>query len=286
LRTRAAKPSYRENPDEVSRTNRRRTTSDLPMPLDAMQVRVPEPAPVPAPARRSSRRSSMASTMSSAPTEAVEEVPPVPAITTTTNGMQPPAIPAVALGTAPPKKTRAPPKLKATTIPASAPASPVAVFKKQPPPPQYRQSAAQPAGAQSPTPGSAAPLSDAMSPNSEMDALTKGLKKVTLKLGTREEHDRKMKEKLDSDRRARALKGAETRRINKAARDAELSKSKLTPAQRAKLGPEAARVAEASNSRSAPAQQPQPQPVPDTTRTAELWRRHRHLYLWLRTRCL
>jgi histone deacetylase HOS3 len=269
LRTRAAKPSYRENPDEVSRTNRRRTTSDLPMPLDTVQVRVPEPAPAPAPtqARRSSRRSSMASTMSSAPTEAVEDVPPVPAITTTTNGMQPPAIPAVALGNVPPKKTRAPPKLKATTIPASAPASPVAVFKKQPPP-QQRQTAPQPAGAQSPTPSSAAPMADAMSPNSEMDALTRGLKKVTLKLGTREEHDRKMKEKLDSERRTRALKGAETRRINKAARDAELSKSKLTPAQRAKLGPGTASVTEASKSKLVPAQRAEP--APDAARVPEI----------------
>jgi histone deacetylase HOS3 len=269
LRTRAAKPSYRENPDDVSRTNRRRTTSDLPMPLDAAHVAVPAgaPAPAPAPARRSSRRSSMASTMSSAPTEAAEDVPPVPAITTTTNGMQPPAMPAITLGNPPPKKTRAPPKLKATAIPASAPVSPVAAFKRQPPP-QQRQAAPQPGGPQSPTPSSAAPLPDAMSPNSEMDALTKGLKKVTLKLGTREEHDRKMKEKLDSDRRARALKGAETRRINKAARDAELSKSRLTPAQRAKLGPDGAGVAEASKSKLAPAQKVKP--VPDTSRDAEI----------------
>jgi histone deacetylase HOS3 len=63
------------------------------------------------------------------------------------------------------------------------------------------------------------------------------LKKVTLKLGSREEHDRKMKERLDSERRARALKGAETRRINKAARDAKVAESKVTPAQRAKVGP-------------------------------------------------
>lgn len=268
LRTRAAKPSYRENPDDTSRTNRRRTTSDLPMPLDAVDVAVlaPAPAPAPAAARRSSRRSSMASTMSSAPTESVEDVPPVPAIATTTNGMQPPAIPAVALANPPPKKTRAPPKLKATVIPASAPASPVAAFKKQPPPPQ-RQAAPQPAGAQSPTPSSAASLNVAMSPNSEMDALTKGLKKVTLKLGTREEHDRKMKEKLDSERRARALKGAETRRINKAARDAELNKSKLTPAQRAKLGPDAANVPETSKSKLAPAQKSKI--VPDNASVAE-----------------
>ena len=261
LRTRAAKPSYRENPDEVSRTNRRRTTSDLPMPLDAVHVAVPAAAPAPAPARRSSRRSSMASTMSSAPTEAAEDVPPVPAITTTANGMQPPPMPAVALSNPQPKKVRAPPKLKATAIPASAPVSPVAAFKRQPPP-QPRQAVPLPGGPHSPTPSSAAPLPDAMSPNSEMDALTKGLKKVTLKLGTREEHDKKMKEKLDSERRARALKGAETRRINKAARDAELSKSRLTPAQRAKLGPDGAVVAETSKSKLAPAQKAKA--VPDT----------------------
>jgi histone deacetylase HOS3 len=101
-----------------------------------------------------------------------------------------------------------------------------------------------------------------------MDALTKGLKKVTLKLGTREEPDRKMKEKLDSERRARALKGAETRRINKAARDAELNKSKLTPAQRAKLGPDAASVPESNKSKLVPAQKTKI--VPDAARTAEV----------------
>lgn len=231
LRTRN-KPSYRENVDDTSRADRRRTIGDLPL--------AAEPAPVAAPtgARRSSRRSSMASTMSSGPAEAADDVPPVPPIMTTTNGMQPPPVPAAVTFDAPVKKTRAPPKLKSTTIPASAPVSPVASFKRQPAP-QHRQAAAPAASAQSPTARSAAPLPNAMSPGSEMDALTRGLKKVTLKLGTREDHDRKMKEKLDADRRARALKGAETRRINKAAREAELSKSRLTPAQKGKLGPNA-----------------------------------------------
>lgn len=231
LRTRN-KPSYRESVDDTSRADRRRTIGDLPL--------AAEPAPVAAPtgARRSSRRSSMASTMSSGPAEAADDVPPVPPIMTTTNGMQPPPIPAVATSEMPVKKSRAPPKLKSTTIPASAPVSPVASFKRQPVP-QHRQAAAPTASAQSPTARSAAPLPNAMSPGSEMDALTRGLKKVTLKLGTREEHDRKLKEKLDADRRARALKGAETRRINKAAREAELRKSRLTPAQKGKLGPNA-----------------------------------------------
>jgi histone deacetylase HOS3 len=247
LRTRGAKPSYRENPDDVSRADRRRTTSDLPMPLDAAPVAVPAPVPAPAQARRSSRRSSMASTMGSTSTDAADDIPPVPAITTTTNGMHPPPMPAAAFGNMQMKKTRAPPKPKTTVIPASAPVSPVAAFKRQPPP-QYRQAAPQPqpGTAQSPTPSSAVLRPDAMSPgSSDIDALTRGLKKVTLKLGSREEHDRKMKEKLDSERRARALKGAETRRINKAARDAEMSTAKLTPAMRAKLGPDAARTTEA-----------------------------------------
>lgn len=248
LRTRA-KPNYRENPD----ADRRRTIGDLPSSGD------PAPVAAPAPARRSSRRSSMASNMGLAVGEDVDDIPPVPAIITTTNGMQPPAIAPAAPSNMQVKKTRAPPRPK-STIPASAPVSPVAAFKRQPPP-QYRQAGPQPAAAQSPTPSSATHLPDAMSPNSEMDALTRGLKKVTLKLGTREEHDRKIKEKLDSERRARALKGAETRRINKAARDAELNKSKLTPAQRAKLGPDAARATASTVVPASSATMPQVLPV-------------------------
>jgi histone deacetylase HOS3 len=236
LRTRA-KPSYRENSDEVSRTDRRRTIADLPLSVDPVSVAAPPQA------RRSSRRSSMASAMSSAATEATDDIPPVPPIITTTNSMQPPPVMVTAPVNMQVKKTRAPPKPKTAAIPASAPVSPVAAFKRQPLP-QYRQAAPQFSAARSPTPSSAALPSAAMSPGSEMDALTSGLKKVTLKLGTREEHERKMKEKLDSERRARALKGAETRRINKAAKDAELAKSRITPAQRAKLGPEASKVVE------------------------------------------
>lgn len=231
LRTRA-KPNYRENPDEISRADRRRTIGDLPSSSE------PVPAPAPVAAKRSSRRSSMASTLSSGLTETADDIPPVPPITTTTNGMQPPPVPANAVGDVQVKKTRAPPKLKKPTVPASAPVSPVASFKRQPPPLSSR-AAPQPIEAQSPTASSASTGLDAMSPNSGMDALTTGLKKVTLKVGTREDHDKKVKERLDSERRARALKGAETRRVNKAARDAKLAEPKATPAQRARLGPEA-----------------------------------------------
>lgn len=53
-----------------------------------------------------------------------------------------------------------------------------------------------------------------------VDALTTGIKKITLKVGSREEHERKQKEKEAAERRARALKGAETRRVNAAAKKA------------------------------------------------------------------
>lgn len=226
LRTRA-KPSYRENPDEISRADRRRTIGDLPPSTEPAQ------SAAPAPARRSSRRSSLAITLNSDPMEAAD-IPPVPPVVASAHTMQPPPVPVNVPGGLPVKKARAPPKLKKPTAPASAPVSPLATSKRQPAPP-FRQAAPQPTEAQSPTTN---PTDSAMSPNSAMDALTNGLKKVTLKLGTREEHDRKMKERLDSERRARALKGAETRRINKAAKDAKLAESKVTPAQKAKVGPE------------------------------------------------
>jgi histone deacetylase HOS3 len=226
LRTRA-KPSYRENPDEIARADRRRTIADLPLSTE------PAPSAAPAPARRSSRRSSLAVTTNSDHMEAASEIPPVPPIVTSTYAMQPPPVPANAPGGLPVKKVRAPLKSARSTVPASAPVSPLATSKRQPAPP-FRQAAPRSTEAQSPTTNS---VGSAMSPNSAMDALTNGLKKVTLKLGTREDHDRKMKEKLDGERRARALKGAETRRINKAAKDAKLAESKVTPAQKAKVGP-------------------------------------------------
>lgn len=235
LRTRA-KASYRENPDEISRADRRRTIADLPLSTE------PVPSAAPAPARRSSRRSSLASTLSSGPTEASDDIPPVPPITAAANGMLPPPVPSNGPGEVQVKKTRAPPKLKKPVVPASAPVSPVASFKRQPP--LSNQATRQPNEAQSPTTNAAATSLHAMSPNSGMDALTQGLKKVTLKVGSREDHDRKMKERLDSERRARALKGAETRRVNKAAREAKLAEPKITPAQRARIGPETGKVEE------------------------------------------
>ncbi|KAK4552331.1 histone deacetylase [Recurvomyces mirabilis] len=66
-------------------------------------------------------------------------------------------------------------------------------------------------------PPSAAPAMNHTA-NQDVDRLTSGLKKVSLKVGTREESERKVAEKEAAERRARALKGAETRRVNAAAK--------------------------------------------------------------------
>lgn len=133
LRTRA-KPSYRENPDEIARAERRRTIADLPPSTEP----APSAAAAAAPARRSSRRSSLAITMNSEPVEAASDAPPMPPIKTNTNAMQPPLAPANVPGGLPVKKVRAQPKLKRSTASASAPASPFVTSKHQPAPP-FRQ---------------------------------------------------------------------------------------------------------------------------------------------------
>ncbi|KAM3420160.1 hypothetical protein BST61_g3459 [Cercospora zeina] len=59
---------------------------------------------------------------------------------------------------------------------------------------------------------------------SDVNDLANGVKKITLKApASKEEHERKQTEKLNADRRARALKGAETRRVNAAAKKAAQS---------------------------------------------------------------
>ncbi|KAI7171008.1 hypothetical protein KC352_g24987 [Hortaea werneckii] len=66
----------------------------------------------------------------------------------------------------------------------------------------------------------------------DMDRLANGMKRITLKgpRGTREEHDRKVKEREAAQRRERALKGAETRRVNAAARKAAATGTTSAPA--------------------------------------------------------
>jgi len=73
-----------------------------------------------------------------------------------------------------------------------------------------------------------------------LDNLTSGMKKITLKHSTtREEHEKKQKEREAvgaAERRARALKGAETRRVNAAAKKEKAARESEVAAQQARAG--------------------------------------------------
>lgn len=191
----------------VSRNSRRQTIADFAPSAEAAE---------PAQQRRASRRLSAGSTLSSATTELDPAAPPVPALPRsrppTSNGAMKPPIGAQGVQV---KKTRAPAKPKQVTGSSkpSSPAHPTAQASL----PTTNGVPTQPA-----PPSAIANNSSA----SGIDDLTTGMKKVTLKVGTREEHDRKQKEKVDAERRARALKGAETRRVNAAARKARAEQEK------------------------------------------------------------
>ena len=205
LRDRKSKaPAYPESShsDEleslrsVSRSSRRQTIADLPS-SDQSEAQLQ---------RRASRRLSASSALSSVTGDLGTAPPPVPKTrpTTATNG---PSRPSTSSGpTVPVKKTRmpAPTKPKAPTV-SSAPVSPKRSNKP-------------------PTTVSSSTTSNSINPtassNNDVDDLASGLKKITLKVGTKEEHDRKQKEKVDGANRARALKAAETRKANAAAKKA------------------------------------------------------------------
>jgi histone deacetylase HOS3 len=183
----------------VSRSSRRQTIAELPSsdPVEKQHQ------------RRASRRLSAGSTLSSIGGELDPNPPPLPRPSATTSRpstatstnvrMRPP--PAFAQGMQV-KKTRmpVPSKAKKEAV-SSAPVSPLRSTKTTTVP------EAQSNGATEPT-------------SNDVDALTSGMKKITIKVGSREDHDRKQKEKIDAERRARALKAAETRKANAAAKKA------------------------------------------------------------------
>lgn len=169
------------------------------------------PSATPAPQRKASRRLSDGSALDMSNGTIDINAPPMPtlpsefAATSTSNGnMKPPPIPAA--GSLNNKKLRAP--VKSRKPATSAPASPRAAASSAPPRPASRGE----------------DMIAAASNGNTLDALeslTVGMKKVTLKVsGTKEEHDAKQKARLDAERRARALKAAETRRANAAAKKA------------------------------------------------------------------
>lgn len=192
-----------ESMRSVSRNSRRQTIADFAPSSESAE---------PAQQRRASRRLSAGSTLSSVAGDIDPTAPPVPALRRsrppTSSGAvrQPAGPPGVQV-----KKSRAPAKAKQPGLGGSTPASPA-------------RSVAPPLNTNNAVNG--APTAPA--PNGGIDALTSGMKKVTLKVGTREEHDRKQKEKVDAERRARALKGAETRRVNAAAKKAAAAKEAAT----------------------------------------------------------
>lgn len=158
--------------------------------------------------RRVCRRLSAGSALNLSSSRSVDaEVPPVPQLPTAgssnTGVMKPPPVPASsALAN---KKTRAPSKPR-TTVTAAAPARPATSARA----PMASSTARSGVPTPVPPPGT-----------SDLDNLTSGMKKITLKVSdSKEEHDRKQREKLAADRSARAVKAAATRKVNAAAKKA------------------------------------------------------------------
>ncbi|SMY24462.1 unnamed protein product [Zymoseptoria tritici ST99CH_1A5] len=185
-----------------SRSSRRETISVLPSETPAPEK------------RRVSRRLSAGSTLDVFSSTIEADAPPVPSLPSTqvlgsNHGMKPPPVPINGGLQLNSKKPRAPAKPRKLATSASAPTSPRKAAAPAVPGVLGKQETARPLGSASNA--------------ADMDSLTSGMKKVTLKLsGTKEEHDRKQKEKLDAERKGRALKAAETRRVNAAAKKAAL----------------------------------------------------------------
>lgn len=166
---------------DLSKADRRRTIGDVPLAEQAPKEPVAR--------RRSSRRSSIAPDFEPA-SQSTESVPPVPPIPS----LPPPTQKTKATPRSPrSKKTKAPPPLPsvaAHTIPPPSFAAPPAVLV---------QGKAQTDIATGNMEGNGTALQD-------MDQLTSAVKRITLKVGSREEHDRKQKEREQAESKARAEK--------------------------------------------------------------------------------
>ncbi|EME43855.1 histone deacetylase Hos3-like protein [Dothistroma septosporum NZE10] len=158
--------------------------------------------------RRVSRRMSAGSALNLSSSSSVHaEAPPVPQVPFTipqnTGVMNLPPVPVP--GALPNKKTRVPSKPR-TTGTAALPPRPATSAKTT-----LASSAAR----------SGVNTSSAFANISDLDNLTSGIRKITLKVSeSKEEHDRKQREKLAAERSARAVKAAATRKVNAAAKRA------------------------------------------------------------------
>ncbi|KYG43585.1 hypothetical protein M433DRAFT_26037 [Acidomyces richmondensis BFW] len=217
-----------------STASRRQTLHDFPPPSHSDPVGKQDGLATQQDARNASRRLSMGSTMTSIdgiPEQVLQ--PPVPAlprqVVSNGDGMKAPRTsasgptprPSSAMGGMQIKKTRAPPKARKSPIGSHTAESSTAALTgnissslqtTSLTPSEFSSRSAHQQVA--PEPASQSPS------NVGVDILTSGMKKITLKVGSKEEHERKQKEREAAERRARALKGAETRRVNAAAKKA------------------------------------------------------------------
>ncbi|RMZ10224.1 hypothetical protein D0860_03918 [Hortaea werneckii] len=208
--------------------DRRRTMHELP------SASASEAGDVDSKQRRLSRRSSAGSALNGMDgiIEGSEAAPPMPALPstlTTGSDNKTTKAPSAASGVGV-KKTRAPatsgPAGKPTTSrPSTASSASTTTASRRTTPPASLPAEGNPPPVPLPQPTREGAGGD-------MDRLANGMKRITLKgpRGTREEHDRKVKEREAAQRRERALKGAETRRVNAAARRAAATGTTSAPA--------------------------------------------------------
>ncbi|GAB7363716.1 hypothetical protein MBLNU230_g4284t1 [Neophaeotheca triangularis] len=243
-----------ESMRSVSRSSRRITIADMPSAGESV-AHAPQQQQQKQTSNQS-RRSSVNTNISSLPDRGLNsssQTPPVPSIPTTTNfaaakgAMKPPPLPsnaAAATASAQARKPRAPAKPRKSPAPSTTPTS------NSSHPSTSNPSIKAPASAPRPTmpptthtAPTAPTTSTASATHSDpLDALTTGMKRISIKVPPREEHDRRVRERLErerAERSARAVKGAETRRVNREARDREARRAR-------EAGGKAAALAEAA----------------------------------------
>ncbi|KAI7160182.1 hypothetical protein KC316_g13971 [Hortaea werneckii] len=215
--------------------DRRRTMHEMP------SASASEAGDVDSKQRRLSRRSSAGSALNGMDgiREGSEPAPPMPALPatlTTGSGNQTTKPPSAASGvemkkTRAPAATNGPTGKSATSRPSTSSSASTTTTSRKTTPPTSLPAEGNPAPVPLPQPTREGAGGD-------MDRLANGMKRITLKgpRGTREEHDRKVKEREAAQRRERALKGAETRRVNAAARKAAATGTTSAPASASAKG--------------------------------------------------
>ncbi|RMY16029.1 hypothetical protein D0868_00557 [Hortaea werneckii] len=209
--------------------DRRRTMHEMP------SASASEAGDVDSKQRRLSRRSSAGSALNGMDgiREGSEAAPPMPALPstlTTGSGDKMSKAPSAASGvgikkTRAPAATNGPTGKSATSRPSTSSSASTTTTSRKTTPPTSLSAEGNPPPVPLPQP-------TRQGAGGDMDRLANGMKRITLKgpRGTREEHDRKVKEREAAQRRERALKGAETRRVNAAARKAAATGATPAPA--------------------------------------------------------